>query len=331
MKSNGYNPKVKECYFCSGKTFEHHSTATYWKEFDLNFVECNDCGLIFTNPMPSIDIVIEGNRALNIHHVSRGTFSKYRAGKELALYLNSIKKKGLMLDVGCAEGFSLLAVEENSDWKAEGIDIIESVVEFASKRFGVKIHLGTLETLNNAVEKYDFIQMINVIEHVQHPLKFLHNAHKLLKRGGIVYCSTPNGFQDGHVLKTANKRGIKINLLENHFFYYPPETLVNIFKSCGFKIIKAYCRDIKHSLNDFGLMPTFRYSSNTQDFSLNSFKDKTNREFDISDEEIKSFKNDPGLKLWKLKLKSIERKFFHIRMPYYLPIGHQQFISAKKI
>lgn len=337
MKNSGYNPPVTECYFCSGNNFNSYSEATYWKEFELHFAECSDCGLIFANPMPSIETVIEGNRALNIHHISRGTLSQYRGGKELAVFLKSFKKKGVMLDVGCAEGFLLLGVEENSNlpdgksgWKAEGIDIIESTVSFATNRLGLKVHLGTLESLENAEEKYDYIRLNNVIEHVQDPVKFLKITNKLLKKGGLIYCSTPNGFQDGSVLKEANKRGIKINLLENHFFYYHPKTLIEIFKSSGFKIKKAYCEDIKHSLNNFGFLPWFRYARKTADFALSDFKNKNNEEFTISNEEIKSLKNDPSLKVWRMKLKFLEKKLFRVRLPVWIPIGHQQNILAEK-
>jgi 2-polyprenyl-3-methyl-5-hydroxy-6-metoxy-1,4-benzoquinol methylase len=331
MNNNGYNPAVENCYFCSGSNLKPHSEATYWKEFDLNFVECSDCGLIFANPMPNIETIKEGNRALNIHHVSRGTLSQYRGGKEFSIFLRSFKPEGVMLDVGCAEGFFLLGIEEHSKWKAEGVEIIESAVDFAKERLGLTVHPGTLDTLEDLSERYDFIRMNNVIEHVQDPVKFLQITNRLLKKGGRVYCSTPNGFQDGHVLKTANKHGIKVNLLENHFFYYLPKTLAKIFEACRFKIQKAYCEDVSHSLNNFGLLPWFRYSRKTYNLSLSSFTNKTNEEFKISDEEIKSFKNDPSLKHQRLRFNNYKKKLFQIHFPAFLPIGHQQHIFAEKI
>lgn len=331
MKNQDYNKPVTECYYCSGNNLKHHSNATYWKEYKLHFVECSECGLIFADPMPSVKVIIEGNRALNIHHVSRGTLSQYRGGKELTLFLNKYKPKGVMLDVGCAEGFLLKGVEDNSDWRAEGIDIIESSVEFANKRLGVTVYLGTIETLEDKAGRYDFLRLNNVIEHVQDPVKFLKISNGLIKKGGLIYCSTPNGFQDGQVLKEANKRGIEINLLENHFFYYHPKTLSSIFKSTGFKIKKAYCEDIKHSLNNFGLLPWFRYSRKTHNFSLSSFKNRTNMEFNITGEELESLKKDPSLKMWRIRFKNIEKKIFRIHLPSYIPIGHQQFLLAEKI
>jgi 2-polyprenyl-3-methyl-5-hydroxy-6-metoxy-1,4-benzoquinol methylase len=280
--------------------------------------------------MPNLETIKEGNRALNIHHVSRGTLSQYRGGKEFAFFLQSIKPEGIMLDVGCAEGFFLLGVEENSRWKAEGVEIIESAVQFAKEQLGLNVYSGTLDSLENLSDRYDFIRMNNVIEHVQNPVKFLQITNKLLKKGGRVYCSTPNGFQDGYVLKTANKHGIKVNLLENHFFYYHPKTLVKIFESCGFKVQKAYCEDISHSLNNFSLLPWFRYSKKTYNLSLSSFKNKTNEEFNISDEEIRSYKNDRSLTLQRLKFNSLKRNLFQIRFPVFLPIGHQQHVYAEK-
>lgn len=125
--------------------------------------------------------------------------------------------------MGCAEGFFLFGVKENSNWQAEGVEIIDGAVEFARQRLGLAVYHGTLDTLNDVSSRFDFIRMNNVIEHVQHPVRFLEKTHQLLKLFGKVYCSTPNGFQDGHFLRTANKRGVRFNLLENHFFYYHPK------------------------------------------------------------------------------------------------------------
>jgi predicted SAM-dependent methyltransferase len=172
--------------------------------------------------------------------------------------------------------------------------------------------------------------MNNVIEHVQHPIQFLKKAHQLLKPSGRVYCSTPNGFQDGRFLKTANKRGIKINLLENHFFYYHPQTLRKMFEACGFKILKSYSEDVSHSLNDFGMLPWFKYPRETQNLKLSAFANKANIDFYISDEEIHSFKNHPQGKSWRFWLNGFKREFFKLKFPVSIPLGHQQQIYAER-
>ncbi|MBM4157825.1 MAG: class I SAM-dependent methyltransferase [Ignavibacteria bacterium] len=326
-----YNKEVSNCYFCQSDNFIEHSKATYWKIIELNFFECKNCGLIFANPMPSLDIIIKGNKALNVLHTSRGTFSQYKGGKEFTFVLKKICRKGTLLDVGCAEGLFLKGIEDFSEWKAEGIDVIESAVTFSNNRLGVKVYFGVLESMKNPDNTYDYIRMNNVIEHVQNPVSFIKKANSLLKNGGIVYISTPNGIQDGAVLKTANKQGTIINLLENHFFYYKPKTLKNILKSCGFRIIKSYCEDIKHSIKDFGLFPWIKIRDSNEKYSLNDYTEKENTDFQISDDEINNMKYDKSLNSKKLLFNLYFNRFFKIKIPSVIPIGHQQVAVAEKI
>ncbi len=328
---DAYNPPVDQCYFCQSHDLRPYAEAIYWLEFPLHFVECAGCSLIFANPMPSLETIREGNRALNIHHTSRGTLSQYRGGKEFALWLNKISPEGIFLDVGCAEGFFLFGVKENSSWQAEGVEIIDGAVEFARQRLGLTVYHGTLDTLNEVSGRFDFIRMNNVIEHVQNPVRFLEKTQQLLKPFGKIYCSTPNGFQDGNFLRTANKRGLRFNLLENHFFYYHPKTLREIFEACGFKIIQHYSEDISHSLNDFGLSPRFKYPHENQSLKLSAFKNKSNEDFHVSDEEIRSFKNHPNLKTWKLRLQRFRKEVFKLKFPPSLPLGHQQLMYVEKV
>lgn len=331
MKEKKYEPKVESCYFCKSRNFIKHSEATYWNEYTLNFVECANCRLIFTNPMPDFNAVLNGNISLQKFHTSRGTISQYRTGKEFTMFLRKIKKTGLLLDIGSAEGFFLLGVKDNSNWEVEGLEIIENMVEFSKNVLGLDVHFGTLETLDNLDKKFDVLRMNNIIEHVQDPIKFLKKAFDQLKTNGLVYCSTPNGIQDGYFLKTANKRGIKINLLENHFFYYPPKTLKEMFKSCGFKIIKSFCYDISHSLNDFGLLPWFKYPKETQNYNFDTFSNKINTELKIDKETIRKIQDDDSLKNWRIFFNYLKKEAFRIKISSVFTIGHQQLIIAQKI
>jgi len=323
--------EIKECPLCEGTKFNNHSEAKYWQIIDLNFVECSNCGLIFSNPMPGMEIVTRGNRALNILHNSRGTISQYRGGKEYSFTLKRMKKNGILLDIGCAEGIFLKGVEENSGWKAEGLEIGKSTVEFANNILGIKVHHGTLDSLQNKDNYYDHIRINNVIEHIQDPVIFLNKTNKILTKGGTVYCSTPNGVQDGAVLKTANRRGFKVNLLENHFYYYPPKTLCNIFKHCGFEIIRAFSEDISHSLKDFGIFPGSAKPEPDDEYNLDLYDKKPDNSFSLDIEEINSYKNHQTTKTWKILFHKYRKEIFRIRFSPFFPIGHQQHIYARKL
>jgi 2-polyprenyl-3-methyl-5-hydroxy-6-metoxy-1,4-benzoquinol methylase len=326
-----YEDETRVCCFCKSGDFIPHSKAKFWKIVDLNYVECNNCGLIFCNPMPTLETIIKANDALNIVHVSRGTILQYKGGKKFTYELKKIKDKGIFLDIGCAEGLFLKGIKDNSNWRAEGLEITKSVADFANNKLGVKVFRGVLEDLEGCEGRYDYIRMNNVIEHVQNPVNFLLKTNQILQKGGYVRCSTPNGVQDGGVLKTANKQGTVLNLLENHFYLYKPKTLKNIFESCGFEIIKSYCEGIKHSLKDFGLIPGAKIKGIFEDYNLNDFANKRNTKFNISDEEIKNMPKDKLLKDFKLKFELFTDKLSKVRLPSSIPVGHQQNILARKL
>jgi len=95
-------------------------------------------------------------------------------------------------------------------------------------------------------------------------------------------------------------------------------------------MIKHYSEDISHALNDFGLLPRFKYPRENQSLNLTAFKNRSNEDFVISDEKIRAFKDHPDLKIWKLRLNKFRKDFFRLKFPGSLPLGHQQKIYAVK-
>lgn len=330
MRNDLYEPLSKSCSFCGSGDFIHHSKATYWTIVELNFTECRNCGLIFANPMPSVNTIIRGNDALNVVMKSRGTVSQYKGGKEFSFYLKKIKPSGILLDVGCAEGFFLKGVEDHSDWKAEGVDLLKSAVDFANEKLNLNTYFGTLESLKDCKEKYDFVRMNNIIEHVQNPVVFLNKTNEIMKSGGLVLCSTPNGVQDGSLLKTANKQGTVLNLLENHFHYYKPKTLKTIFEYCGFKIEKAYCDGFKHSLKEFGLLPWKKIKGGFQNYNMNDYEKSFNDEYGNMEALIPELNSHPSIKTYKIKFNAFINRLSKLRINSKIPVGHQQTIIASK-
>jgi 2-polyprenyl-3-methyl-5-hydroxy-6-metoxy-1,4-benzoquinol methylase len=322
--------RVVTCTFCGGSRLSPFATATYWTVVPLAFDECEDCGLVFCNPMPGLDIIVEGNRALDILQPTRGTYSQYRGGWDFAFWLRKFRHTGTLLDIGCAQGFFLKGVEGNSDWRAEGLDIIDSMVTFARTRLGLTVHQGTLDTFPEGEARYDMLRMNNVIEHVQDPGRFLRHAYALLKPGGRVYCSTPNGIQDGAILRVANRRGFKMNMLENHFHLLMPHTLRNMFEAVGFRVYRHYLRDVSHTLSDFGITPGILPAEAREEHSLDYYQDKSAPEFAIHDDEILSY---PGRLAssapWRRVINALKTGTT-LHLPTFARIGHQQYLYAEK-
>ncbi len=105
-----------------------------------------------------------------------------------------LQKNGLnVLEVGCACGATLLAIR-NVNPKAEvyGIEFDKKAAEMA-RHFSV-VEALDVETLDRPEwhEKFDYIILGDVIEHLREPQRAMKNLALLLKPGGCVLVSTPN-------------------------------------------------------------------------------------------------------------------------------------------
>ena len=105
-----------------------------------------------------------------------------------------LQKDGLnVLEVGCACGATLLAIR-NANPKAEVYGI-----EFDKKAAEMARHFAVVEALNVEKldrpawhEKFDYIILGDVIEHLREPWQTMKNLAAVLKPGGCVIISVPN-------------------------------------------------------------------------------------------------------------------------------------------
>ncbi len=108
-------------------------------------------------------------------------------------YISSFKGMKV-LEIGCAEAGFLAAVK---DLGAEvfGIEISKERVEIAhEKNPDLKIFIGDVSSkdlLNTIKEKFDFIVMREVIEHIPEKVTTFENLFKMLNNGGYLFISFP--------------------------------------------------------------------------------------------------------------------------------------------
>ncbi|UZD42269.1 methyltransferase domain-containing protein [Selenomonas sputigena] len=98
-----------------------------------------------------------------------------------------------VLEVGCACGATLLAIRnKNPEARLYGIEFNAQAAALAS-HFAVVESLD-VETLDRPAwhEKFDYIILGDVIEHLREPQRAMKNLALLLKPGGCVLVSTPN-------------------------------------------------------------------------------------------------------------------------------------------
>ena len=94
-------------------------------------------------------------------------------------------------------------------------------IEICRKK-GISMHKGVLNTENYEEESFDIITSFEVIEHINNPIPELKNFYKLLRKGGLVYLTTPNF---NSLLRYRLKSEYNVICYPEHLSYYTPKTL----------------------------------------------------------------------------------------------------------
>jgi SAM-dependent methyltransferase len=179
----------EHCDLCAEKG------TLYGKGRSFDLLSCGRCGLIWTNPLEYA--TSNGNVASAEYwhedvYLANSEAQKKRFRQQLQTYLRKARPQDLgslkVLEVGCGLGFFLDVCEEVGI-RAEGCDIVERAVEYAN-RSRERARAGTLDG-HYASESFDAVFAFNLIEHLPHPGEFLSEAHRVLKKGGILVIETP--------------------------------------------------------------------------------------------------------------------------------------------
>jgi len=104
-------------------------------------------------------------------------------------------KNTALLDVGCGRGYALGWLQGLGYTQLAGIDPDAGQVAFAQSRgLNVQRAVDTVDFLRGRTGAYDFVQLMDVLEHVPHAAQgaLLRAIHAALRPGGRLLCTVPN-------------------------------------------------------------------------------------------------------------------------------------------
>ena len=96
-----------------------------------------------------------------------------------------------VLDVGCGFGESL-GYHQARGCEVWGVEADENIRRVA-ERFGFNVKVGVFSAADFSRDYFDFVTLDQVIEHAADPVALLRDAATVLRPGGTVLLSTPNG------------------------------------------------------------------------------------------------------------------------------------------
>ena len=178
-----------------GCDFEYRTSADTFLA-----MQCNSCDLVYLNPRPDVSefetIYPPTYHAFDFSEKDFGLVYKIRSrleAKRLLSWCKDLPDDAQILDVGCGDGFHLKLLQKygKKTWQLEGVDVDKRAGQMAEKS-GLKVHLGSVETIDLPTDAYDLAFMIQTVEHIEKPFEILSAVREVLKPGGKLVIVTDN-------------------------------------------------------------------------------------------------------------------------------------------
>jgi 2-polyprenyl-3-methyl-5-hydroxy-6-metoxy-1,4-benzoquinol methylase len=230
------------CLLCRGRNWftlvEAPDRAPGCRGLWFAVVQCNDCGLCFTNPRPDVESLAQfyppsyAPHQLRDQAESKPRFSLsslFHRGTELATPDSGGRR---LLDFGCGAG-SFLARMHGQGWEVTGIDASPLAVETVRSRLGLRALAGSLPHPDLKDERFDLITMRQSLEHVGDPQEVLNQAYGLLKPRGRMIVSVPN--IDSLPFRWFGHAWFGLDL-PRHLTHFAPWTLQFMLERAGFRV-----------------------------------------------------------------------------------------------
>ncbi len=229
-----------DCLFCKSRNFKKLYPSL------PAVVQC-ECGLVYTNPRLKQEVIRDfySRDYFESHSSQAMGYDNYVSDKELVektfrrrlaeLESRWLKRKGHVLDVGCATGF-FLSIAREMGWQVSGVEISDYCCEYALREFGIKLHQVFFKDARDLGEPYDLITMWDYLEHSFNPVEDIRRAHALLAPAGFLAIATPDISSLPAKLFKYQWMGFKEH---EHLYYFSRKNLAELLEKTGFEVRSA--------------------------------------------------------------------------------------------
>ena len=252
------NVHLIECQLCGGGS---HRTVYGGRlrgdeSGQVKVVYCNDCSLMFLNPVFTIEEYAEFYKkeyrqvSRNVSNDNAKHFDTEMRGAFIVSSVSDyIKKDCFILEIGSGNGGILNAFKQAGFLNLTGIEPNIEEAEYCNHQLGITVHCKMFD--GDMEQKYDLIIVSGTIDHIQKPNEFLSLVHNQLQQDGLLYVDSHDSVKQ---LTTADTF-FKVD----HCFYYSPFTLSQILMNNGFRVIAF------RQMNDYSNVVSYAHISRQMD------------------------------------------------------------------
>ncbi len=230
------------CGFCDSA-----ERSTKFTDGPFSVVTCAQCGLTYVTPRLTdgdlIDHVYNEGYWTSDAAKTRG-YTDYRRDeplylktyrRRLAVIKRHFSKPGRVLDIGCAAGFFLRVMRDES-WQVTGLEPSEPIRNKAQQALGAgNVRAALLHEAGFEAGSFDLITLWDVLEHIPDPVAAISEARRLLAPGGKLLIETQN--VNSRAAKVLGSRWQHYKHAE-HIYHFNPETLAAILDRAGMRVLE---------------------------------------------------------------------------------------------
>ena len=218
------------CNLCGSRShtpaYEMPDHRFFPREF-FRVVECNDCGLGFVNPRPTMQEMSKYYPPEYFQNPATESFDRYinrrfsRQERYLAGAPNGAGPRTL-LDVGCANGdFPRFMAARG--WQVEGVEVSPS-----SQRIkDFPVYTTEFDKIPIAQPAYEAVTAWAVLEHVHDPMAYFRKAEQVLKKNGLFVFLVPN-------FHSVASRHLYCEDVPRHLYFFTAATVRRYLEETGF-------------------------------------------------------------------------------------------------
>ena len=201
----------------------------------ISLVVCEFCQTVQQPVETKVDALLNQiyltsqDNACSGTRTGEGEFGRQRANLFLKMTgLDTMPER--ILEVGCNEGHMLAICKDRGGKQMVGVE--PSAKMAFSPSPGIEILPGYFDGSTFSAEEFDLVYLIEVFEHIPHPMDFLRDVHRVLKPGGKLAMSMPNC--------ETNLRYGNIGMpIHEHLLYFTPNSLENALRRAEFEVMQV--------------------------------------------------------------------------------------------
>lgn len=226
-----------KCPLCSCDEYEtvyqcFQETGYTLGRIQTSFVVCNDCGFMYQNPRPKVELLIKHyaeniEASGSVYHDQNPDASHDKRQKARQVFYERFfneRNEGSLLEVGCSTGEFLLTLRLNN-WRLTGLEASENAANQARAN-GVSVICGFLEEIKLPEESFDAVCCFGVLEHLHDINNTLQIMTRILKQGGYLCVEVPDS------MKPAPQVSEFFSF--EHLSHFTKDTLILFLKGYGY-------------------------------------------------------------------------------------------------